>query len=113
MAAELDQTFAALSDPTRRAVIALLAQEPLRSSDLATALSTSRPSMSRHLRVLRHAGIVDEETLRDDARSRVYHLRQQPFSELRAWLAEMEAFWGDQLLAFKAHAERKSARPKP
>jgi len=105
--AELDQTFTALSDPTRRAVIALLSEAPLRSSELASTLATSRPAMSRHLKVLREARIVVEETRADDARTRVYRLRREAFSDLRSWLDEVEAFWGDQLAAFKAHAERK------
>jgi DNA-binding transcriptional ArsR family regulator len=84
----------------------LLREQPLRSSDIAEALSTSRPAMSRHLRVLRKAGIVEEHIQADDARVRVYQLRQQPFGELRSWLDEVQAFWGDQLSAFKAHAER-------
>lgn len=106
MPADLDGTLAALADPTRRAVIDLLRARPLRSSDLADALDTSRPAMSRHLGVLRRAGLVEEESPDDDARARVYQLRRAPFSQLRGWLDEVEAFWADQLAAFKAHAER-------
>jgi DNA-binding transcriptional ArsR family regulator len=102
----LDRTFAALAEPTRLAVVRLLGDGPRRSSDLASALSTSRPAMSRHLRVLRRAGLVAEEALEQDARARVYHLRQEAFTAVRTWLEEVEAFWGDQLAAFKAHAER-------
>jgi DNA-binding transcriptional ArsR family regulator len=107
MAHDLDQTLTALADPTRRAVIELLRQQPQRSSDMASALSMSRPAMSRHLRVLRNAGLVDEESLDDDARVRMYQLRPEPFGELRSWLDEVEAFWSAQLGAFKAHAEKK------
>ena len=113
MNVDLDQTFAALADPTRRAVISLLREGPRRSSDMATALATSRPAMSRHLRVLRRAGLVEEESLEDDARVRMYQLCREPFSELRAWLDQVEAFWEDQLRAFKAHAERKQGRRRP
>jgi len=105
--ADLDQTLAALADPTRRAIVELLREKPLCSSDLAEALSMSRPAMSRHLRVLRGAGIVEQELLDSDARVRMVQLRREPFSQLRTWLEEVEAFWGDQLEAFKAHAERK------
>lgn len=108
--ADLGQTFEALADPTRRAVIGLLRRRPLRSGELAEALSTSRPAMSRHLRVLRRAGLVAEELMDDDARGRVYQLRRERFGELRRWLDEVEAFWGDQPAAFKAHAERKAGR---
>lgn len=103
----LDRTFAALAEPTRLAVVRLLGGGPRRSSELASELSTSRPAMSRHLRVLRRAGLVEEEALEVDARARVYHLRHEAFSALRGWLEEVEAFWGDQLAAFKAHAERR------
>ena len=113
MESNLDQTFAALADPTRRAVVALLREKPRRSSDMAAALSTSRPAMSRHLRVLRRAGLVEEEGLEEDARVRMYQLCQPPFSELRGWLDEVEAFWDSQLKAFKLHAERRQGRRRP
>jgi DNA-binding transcriptional ArsR family regulator len=106
----LHQTFAALAEPTRIAVVGLLGDQPLRSGDLAAALSVSRPAMSRHLRVLRRAGLVEEETLEEDSRGRVYRLRPEAFSQLRQWLDEVEAFWGDQLRAFKQHAERKARK---
>lgn len=103
----LDATFAALSDPTRRAVVELLRREPLRASDIAEQLETSRPAMSRHLRVLRQCGLVAEEGVADDARVRVFRLQQRPFTELRDWVADVEGFWTDQLASFKAHAERR------
>jgi DNA-binding transcriptional ArsR family regulator len=106
----LHETFAALAEPTRVAVVGLLRATPLRSGDIASALSISRPAMSRHLRVLRRAGLVEEETLEEDSRGRVYRLKPEAFSELRGWLDEVEAFWGDQLRAFKQHAERKSRK---
>ena len=68
----------------------------------------TRPAMSRHLRVLRQAGLVREEIQGDDARVRVYRLERAPFLGLRGWLEEVEAFWSDQLEAFKAHAERRA-----
>ncbi len=63
--------------------------------------------MSRHLRVLRKAGLVEEDELEDDARVRLYRLRHEPFLELRAWLDEVESFWEDQLQSFKEHVERR------
>jgi DNA-binding transcriptional ArsR family regulator len=106
----LDQVFSALADPTRLAVVKLLSAQALRASDVAAALDMSRPAMSRHLRVLRKAGLVEETSPEEDARVRVYRLRRDPFVELRSWAEEVEAFWTDQLQAFKAHAERKSGR---
>jgi len=107
---DLDQTLTAIADPTRRAIIGLLCQQPLRPSEVADALNMSRPAMSRHLRVLRMAGLIEEEMLRDDARSRLLQLRREPFKQLRGWVDEVESFWTDQLHAFKAHAERKRGR---
>ena len=66
----------------------------------------SRPAMSRHLRVLRRAGLIAQETLEEDARARLIQLRTEPLSRLRAWVEDVEAMWGDQLESFKAHAER-------
>jgi DNA-binding transcriptional ArsR family regulator len=106
----LDQTFLALGDPARLAVVGLLRKRPLRSSEIATALEISRPTMSRHLQLLRRTGLVEETALDGDARARVYRLRPERFAELRDWLDEVEAFWGEQLQAFKAHAERKPKR---
>jgi DNA-binding transcriptional ArsR family regulator len=103
----LDATFAALSDPTRRAVVDLLRRQPRRAGELSEALAMSPPAMSRHLRVLRESGLVDEERLDEDARVRVLRLRQAPFDELRSWIDEVEQFWTGQLAAFKAHAERR------
>ncbi|HEY8377369.1 MAG TPA: metalloregulator ArsR/SmtB family transcription factor [Nannocystis sp.] len=112
MPGDLDRTLAALAEPTRRGVIDLLRRRPHCASEIADALSTSRPAMSRHLRVLRQAGLVREDALEDDARVRVYRLVREPFAELRDWLDEVEAFWGDQLQAFKAHAERRARARK-
>ena len=102
---DLDETFAALADPTRRRVIELLRDGPHRSSDLAARAGTTRPAMGRHLKVLRASGLVHVETLVDDARGRVYSLRPEEFVALQAWLDQVHAFWSEQLGRFKAHAE--------
>jgi DNA-binding transcriptional ArsR family regulator len=109
---DLDRTLAALSDPTRRAMVALL-RRPRRASEIADALSMTRPATSRHLKVLRRAGVVTEHGIEDDARVRVYELRREAFGEMRAWLDDVEAFWRDQLGAFAAHVEaRRKGKPK-
>ena len=106
----LDATFTALSDPTRRAVVDLLRRQPRRAGELSTALDMSPPAMSRHLRVLRESGLVDEVRGDEDGRVRVLRLRPEPFDELRHWIDEVEQFWTGQLHAFKAHAERRGSR---
>lgn len=107
---DLDETLSALADPTRRAVVDLLRSEPRRAGELAEALGMSPPAMSRHLRVLRASGLVEEEHGGDDARVRVYRLRKQPFAALRRWVEDVESFWAGELAAFKEHAERTRGR---
>ena len=108
---DLDLTFAALADPTRRRVVELLRTQPRRASELAEATDMSRPALSRHLKVLRDSRLVDVELLEDDARGRVYRLRSERFTDLQAWLDQIQAYWSEQLDAFKDHAEltRRSA----
>jgi DNA-binding transcriptional ArsR family regulator len=109
---ELDATLAALADPTRRAVIDLLRSAPRRAGELAHLLDVSPPALSRHLRLLRAQGLVQEESQADDARVRMYCLKPEPFRALRGWLDEVEGFWGGQLDAFKQYAERTRKRPR-
>jgi DNA-binding transcriptional ArsR family regulator len=106
MVNDLDATLAALADPTRRKVVDLLRQGPRRAGELAATAQMSAPAMSRHLRVLRAGGLVEAESGDDDARLRLYRLRPERFVALQAWLDQVQAFWGEQLGAFKAHAER-------
>jgi DNA-binding transcriptional ArsR family regulator len=103
---DLDQTLAALADPYRRRTIDLLRQGPLRASDLARELDVTPPAMSRHLRVLRQSGLVQEEHPEFDARVRIYSLRPGAIHELRQWLDEVEAMWTQQLSAFRSHVAR-------
>ena len=100
-------TFHALSDGTRRAVVELLTAAPRRAGDIALELSLSPQAMSRHLRVLRRAGLIEEEGVEEDARVRIYHLRQEPFREMRRWLDEVESYWVAELSSFKQYVEGK------
>jgi DNA-binding transcriptional ArsR family regulator len=102
----VDVTLAALADPVRRRSVELLAERPRRAGELAAELGVSAPVMSRHLRVLRTAELVEEEHPPFDARVRIYSLRPRPMDELKAWLADAEAGWSQQLVAFKEHVER-------
>lgn len=106
MASTVDGTLTALADPTRRAVVDLLREQPRRAGELAAAIEMSPPAMSRHLRVLRTRGLIEEDRVEHDARIRIYRLRREPFDELQEWLEQVEDFWTEQLGSFKAHAER-------
>jgi DNA-binding transcriptional ArsR family regulator len=101
----LDRTLAALADPDRRRAIELLREGPRRAGDLAQAIGLPAPAMSRHLRVLRQSGLVEESHPEFDARVRIYSLRPGPMAELRDWLDETEALWAEQLSSFKQHVE--------
>lgn len=111
---EIDRTFAALADPTRRRVVDLLRSGERRAGDLADELGMSPPAMSRHLRILRTSGLIEESHDGEDARVRMYRLRQRPFSQVREWAEEVERFWAGELAAFKQHVERsRGTRRKP
>jgi DNA-binding transcriptional ArsR family regulator len=102
----LDGTFEALGDPTRRGVIDLLRRGPRRASEVADALGVTRPALSRHLRVLRETGLIEESGDASDARVKILQLRPERFDELGAWLRDVERYWTLELASFKAHAER-------
>jgi DNA-binding transcriptional ArsR family regulator len=103
---DLDLALSALADPTRRRAVEVLKKRPRRAGELAEALALSAPAMSKHLKLLRESGIVEEARQDDDQRVRVYRLRREPFDALREWVCEVERFWTGQLDAFKEHAER-------
>ena len=107
---DLDETLLALADPTRRRVVDLLRKKPRRAGDIAAALEMSPPALSRHLRVLRKSGLIEDSGVDDDARVSLYRLKPEPFETLREWLEEVEAFWTMELAAFKAHAERTRSK---
>jgi DNA-binding transcriptional ArsR family regulator len=95
----LGDPWAALADPTRRAVLARVAEQPRSVEQIAQALPVSRPAVSQHLRVLAEANLVVGHK---EGRRRVY--RVQP-EGLRGPRAEIESFWSQALLAFKRIAE--------
>ncbi len=109
---DLDRTLSALADPTRRSVVELLHESPRRAGELAASLKMRGPAMSRHLKVLRMSGLIEEDHQGDDARVRLYRLRAEPFRGLRGWLDEVETFWSRELRAFKDYAEKTRGRPR-
>jgi DNA-binding transcriptional ArsR family regulator len=105
-AAKLDRTLAALADPHRRRVVDLLSRGPRAAGDLARELELTPPAMSRHLRMLRQSGLVEESHPTFDARVRIYALRPEPMVHLLRWLEDAERLWSEQLVAFKTHLEK-------
>jgi DNA-binding transcriptional ArsR family regulator len=104
----LARAFAALSDPTRCAVVELLRERPQRASDLAAALAIAPAGLSRHLRLLERSGLVAADAVEHDARVRLYRIEPHAFATLSDWAAAMHDHWNVQLQAFKAHAERRA-----
>jgi DNA-binding transcriptional ArsR family regulator len=107
-ASNLDRALAALADPHRRRVIDLLRERPHRAGELAQATRLSFPAMSRHLKTLRRSGLVEENRDEFDSRVRIYRLKPEAMTALRAWLAETDALWARQLSALKTHLQKKT-----
>jgi DNA-binding transcriptional ArsR family regulator len=99
----MEVATAALADPIRRRVLELVRDGEVPAGELAAQFAVSRPAVSRHLRVLREAGLVHE---RRDGRLRLYRADPAPLAELRGWL---EAYWAERLDALKALAEEEGA----
>jgi len=109
--AAIDRTLAALADPSRRRVVEVLSHGPRAAGELARETGLSAPAMSRHLKTLRQSGLVEESHPEFDARVRIYALRPEPMADLLKWLREAERLWSEQLLAFRAHLEKKAPPP--
>jgi DNA-binding transcriptional ArsR family regulator len=88
-------------------MVELIARRPMRAGEIADSLSLTPQAASRHLRVLRRGGLIQEKGIEEDARVRVYHLRQAPLRELRDWLDEVESFWVGELSSFRDHVARR------
>ena len=93
MESDAPKGLALLADPTRRALVAALATNPMPVCDLVLRVGASQPSISRHLRLLREAGVVDVLDSLSDRRLRVYRLRRDAFIEIEAWLAQVRGDW--------------------
>jgi len=104
--AELDRTLVALADPHRRRIVELLRDRPRRAGEIAEAIGLNPPALSRHLRTLKANGLIEEAHPAFDARVRIYTLRPEPMTHLKAWLEQTEKLWAAQLVAFKAHLEQ-------
>lgn len=97
-------TFEILAEPTRRRILDELRRRERPVNDLVEILGISQPGVSRHLRVLREAGLVE---VRRDAQRRLYRLRPEPLQEIDAWLEPYRQFWNARLDALEAHLDRQ------
>ncbi|WP_433292817.1 ArsR/SmtB family transcription factor [Actinoplanes sp. CA-030573] len=94
----------AIAEPTRRRIVDALRARECSVTDLVALLEMSQPAVSKHLRVLREAGVVRAAT---DAQRRIYRLNPEAFRELDAWLAPYRALWTRHLSALEDHLNRK------
>ena len=99
--------FAAISEPARRQILELLRERERPVGDLVEHLQLSQPGVSKHLRVLREAGLV---RVRRDGKRRWYGLRAEPLAELDAWLAPYRELWIGRLDALEQHLDEKEHR---
>ena len=111
--APVGDALVALADPTRRAMVELLAERPRRVGELVAAFPVSQPAISRHLGVLRQHGLVDEQVPPGDRRGRVYRLRPGSLDPLAGWLDQVRHFWADHLEQFRTYAEGFAPRDPP
>ena len=96
--------FTALGDPTRRRILERLRNGPKAVGMIAAGLPVSRPAVSQHLKILKEAGLVQEEA---QGARRIYHIDPRGLGPLRAWL---DQFWDHALEAFRAEAEKEDTQ---
>ena len=103
-------TWLALSDPHRRSMLELLRERPRSVGELVELTGLTQPGTSKHLRVLREAGLVSSRT---DAQRRVYALEADPFVALDAWLEPYRRMWEGSLDALERHLDHVNPKEKP
>jgi DNA-binding transcriptional ArsR family regulator len=99
----MDAVFQALADESRRTVLQILRAHPATAGELASALPIARPGVSRHLRVLREAGLVE---VRQQGQRRIYSLSPGPLAEVDRWLDDYRALWQNRLAALHTEIAR-------
>ena len=97
------ETFEALAEPNRRRILDLLREEERPVNDLVRLLAVSQPSVSKHLRVLREAGLVD---VRVDAQRRLYRVRPEPLRQVGEWLEPYRLLWESHLDDLERHLDQ-------
>jgi DNA-binding transcriptional ArsR family regulator len=99
--------FDVLAEPSRRRILDQLLDRPRTVGDLVAALNVSQPSVSKHLRVLRDAGVVEASK---DAQRRIYELRPEALAEVLAWVEPYRQLWSHRLDALERHLDAKERR---
>jgi len=102
----MESAFAIIAEPNRRAILRLLVSSQQSVGQIERRLRMPQPTVSKHLRVLREAGLVE---VRTDAQRRVYRLRTEPLREIDEWLAPYRAAWAGRLGALEAHLDDMDA----
>ena len=102
--------LAALADPVRREIVELLAAGEAGAGEIAERFPVTRPAVSRHLRVLREAGLVRSRT---EAQRRVYGVRAEPLAEVDDWLEPYRRLWARQLDALERHLDDEAKESGP
>ncbi len=97
------ESFEIIAEPSRRAILSLLAASQQSVGEIERQLGMPQPTVSKHLRVLREAGFVES---RVDAQRRLYRLKPEPFEEMDAWLARFRRFWSAHVDALERHLDR-------
>ncbi len=105
----MESLLQALADPRRREIVEILLQEEQPVGDLARRLPIAQSGVSRHLRILRDAGMVESRT---EGQRRVYSLRAEPFEKLSEWLAQYRRLWESRLDSFEVELERRTSALK-
>jgi DNA-binding transcriptional ArsR family regulator len=100
-------TFDVLAEPMRRRILDLLRDDERPVNELVRRLGISQPGVSKHLKVLREAGLVE---VRQDAQRRLYRVRAQPLAEIDAWLAPYRRLWASTLDALERHLDETEDR---
>jgi DNA-binding transcriptional ArsR family regulator len=103
--------LAALADPTRRHIVEMLGDGPRTATAIHEAFPIANPAVSRHLRVLREAGLVTERRLPEDARVRLYGLEPEPLADLSQWLDGLSRMWQSQLDSYKDYVALRKRGP--
>lgn len=105
---QLSATMASLADPTRRHIVELLREKPLRAGQISKRIGRTPSATSNHLKVLMDRGLVGDQRLPTDHRARVFHLTREPFEELCSWSSQVASYWDNQLDGFKKFTEQKT-----